>query len=136
MSQDEIFGDTSGFFAAFLESDARHQVAISVLTPAITIITTKLVVIETISLLTKRISSFHAHMWFDSLLESKGIMVMEYETSLMQEAEKFWKKMKDKQWDLIDCYSFCFMHKHHLSFAWTFDHHFTQAGFATILEGK
>ncbi|MDQ6912178.1 MAG: PIN domain-containing protein [Verrucomicrobiota bacterium] len=95
-------------------------------------ITTQLVVIETVSLLTKRISSFHARQWYRRLRESAGVEVRAFSTEVFREAEKLWQSHRDKEWDLIDCYSFCVMRRESIRAALAFDDHFRQAGFQIV----
>jgi uncharacterized protein len=128
-----VFGDSSGFFAAFAENDIHHRAAVHALAPECTLITTRLVVFETISLITKRLSPFYARAWFQGLLKDKHVSIHEIEQPLLRDAERFWLKHRDKSWDLIDCYSFTVMRRNKISRAFTLDQHFRQAGFATLL---
>lgn len=127
-----LFADTSAFFAAFSEADARHPVALSALTGQTSLVTTRLIVIETVSLMTKRLSSFHAHAWHETIVKNQEIRVREVEADVLAASEKLWKQNKDKNWDLIDCYSFSVMRQERLMSAWSFDQHFIQAGFQLL----
>lgn len=126
------FVDSGGFYALASERDRRHSAAVARLASCSTLVTTRLVVIETVSLLSKRISPFHARNWYQRLKQSPGVQVREYEPSIFAEAEKLWQSRRDKEWDLIDCYSFCAMKREHIRSALAFDEHFRQAGFEIV----
>ena len=126
------FGDSGGFYALSSTRDRRHAAAVDYLGSFAAIVTTQLVVIETVSLLTKRLSPFHARHWYQRLKESPGVEIRDYSTAIFRDAEKLWQSHRDKEWDLIDCYSFCVMRRESISSALAFDEHFRQAGFEII----
>ena len=126
------FADSGGFYALSSERDRRHAIALHHLASFSTIVTTQLVVIETVSLITKRLSPFHARHWYRRLKDSPGVEIRDYRTEIFLEAEKLWQSHRDKEWDLIDCYSFCVMRRESIRVALAFDDHFRQAGFAII----
>lgn len=95
-------------------------------------ITTQLVVIETVSLLTKRLSPFHARHWYQRLQQAAGVEIRDFREDVFREAEKLWQSRRDKEWDLIDCYSFCVMRRESIQSAIAFDDHFRQAGFEIV----
>lgn len=129
---ERIFADSSGFFAAFAGNDTHHRASLNALSTEFTLITTRVVVFETVSLITKRLSPFYARAWFQGLLKDAHVVIHEIEPPLLREAERFWLKHRDKTWDLIDCYSFSLMRREKLARAFTLDQHFRQAGFATL----
>ena len=126
------FADSGGFYALSSERDRRHASAIARLADFSTIVTTRLVVIETVSLLTKRLSPFHARHWYHRLKHSPGVEIRDYAAEMFLEAEKLWQSHRDKEWDLIDCYSFCVMRRESIRVALAFDEHFRQAGFEIV----
>jgi len=79
--------------------------------------------------MTKRLSPFHAHAWHETIFKNQEVRVRGVEDGVLAAAEKLWKQNKDKDWDLIDCYSFSVMRQERLKTAWSFDQHFIQAGF-------
>lgn len=129
---ERVFADSSGFFAAFAGNDAHHGEALDALSAEFTLITTRVVVFETVSLISKRLSPFYARAWFEGLLKDRHIVIHEVEPLLLRDAERFWLKHRDKAWDLIDCYSFSLMRREKLTRAFTLDEHFRQAGFGTL----
>ena len=126
------FADSGGFYALSSERDRRHASAVARLASFSTVVTTQLVVIETVSLLTKRLSPFHARHWYQRLKQSPAVEIRAYAGEIFLEAEKLWQSRRDKEWDLIDCYSFCTMRREGIVTALAFDEHFRQAGFEII----
>ena len=126
--------DTSGFFSAYVQTDRFHDVTVQAFKRDTRLITTRSVVMETVSLLSKRISPFHARQWYELLHKDKALEILEWDKATYKEAEQVWKKHRDKAWDLIDCYSMAVMYRLKIKFALTYDHHFSQAGFETLLD--
>ncbi|MBI4024568.1 MAG: PIN domain-containing protein, partial [Verrucomicrobia bacterium] len=124
-----VFADTSGFFAVSAAENERHEPALAFLSRASRLVTTRFVVLETISLITKRISPLDARLWHEKFVGSRAVEVREFDEELYGKAERFWRKRPDKTWDLIDCYSFGVMHRERIEQALTLDRHFRQAGF-------
>lgn len=54
------FVDSGGFFALSSSRDRRHDAALARLASCSRLVTTRLVIVETVSLLSKRVSPFHA----------------------------------------------------------------------------
>jgi predicted nucleic acid-binding protein len=129
---EHIFADSSGFFAAFAGNDAHHRATVNALSAGFTLVTKRVVVFETISLITKRLSPFYARAWYQRLVKDAHVVVHEIELPVLRDAERFWLKHRDKTWDLIDCYSFSLMRHEKLTRAFTLDQHFRQAGFTTL----
>jgi predicted nucleic acid-binding protein len=75
------------------------------------------------------LSAFHAHEWHTAFTEVHGAEIREFDIQVYQEAERLWRQHQDKDWDLIDCYSFATMRRENIRRALTFDRHFSQAGF-------
>ena len=123
------FVDSGGFYALSSERDRRHASAVARLSAFSTVVTTRLVIIETVSLLTKRLSPFQARHWYQRLKQSPGVEIREFAVEVFLEAEKLWLSRRDKEWDLIDCYSFSVMRREKIGAALAFDEHFRQAGF-------
>ena len=129
-----LFTDTSGLYAVAAQENQRHKPALRLLESATGLVTTRFVVLETVSLITKRRSAPDAKRWYGQFLASRSLTIREHEPKLFREAEEFWRTYDDKDWDLIDCYSFMVMRRERLTTALTFDGHFRQAGFLIIEE--
>lgn len=59
--------------------------------------------------------------------------VVPFATRGMAKAFAFFKSRIDKEWGLVDCFSFEVMREKKIKQALTFDDHFRQAGFETLL---
>ena len=77
------FGDSGGFYALSSQRDRRHASAVSRLAALSTMVTTQLVVIEIVSLLTKRLSPFHARQWYQRLKQSLRVEIRDYEAAIL-----------------------------------------------------
>jgi uncharacterized protein len=60
------------------------------------------------------------------------VEIREFASEVFLEAEKLWLSHRDKEWDLIDCYSFSVMRREKIGAALAFDEHFRQAGFEIV----
>ncbi|MBI4663255.1 MAG: type II toxin-antitoxin system VapC family toxin [Verrucomicrobia bacterium] len=129
-----LFADTSGLYAVAAAENQRHAPAVRLLETASSLVTTRFIVLETVSLITKRRSARDAKDWYERFLASPSVSLREPEPKLLRLAEEFWRKHEDKDWDLIDCYSFIVMRHERLTSVLTFDRHFRQAGFRIIEE--
>ncbi|HVX83404.1 MAG TPA: PIN domain-containing protein [Phycisphaerae bacterium] len=129
-----IFADTH-FFVAFLnERDADHQRALdasrSIRGP---ILTTEYVLIETANALAA--VAFRTRFAdFARLLQTNSSIDMVWSTrALLSAGLALYSSRPDKDWSLTDCISFTVIKQKRISQALTHDHHFTQAGFRTLL---
>ena len=60
-------------------------------------------------------------------------MSFDYQTSRFWEAVDFYNSRRDQEWGFVDCASFQLMAANSIQEALTNDHHFTQAGFTTLM---
>ncbi len=107
----EIFIDTSGFYALLIQKDDRHKEATNILKSAATkrrgFVTTDYILDETAT-----------------LLKARG------HSALLRE----FLKHLDQAWSFTDCLSFCVMKEHRLRESLTKDEHFEQSGFIVLLK--
>lgn len=77
---------------------------------------------------------------FDRLLtsirSSPGVRFIPASRELFDAGAELYAARVDKAWSLVDCISFLVMQREGLTEALTTDHHFTQAGFVTLLAGQ
>jgi predicted nucleic acid-binding protein len=133
----EIFVDTSGFYALLIKADNRHRTAVAILRDAQKrkrrFLTTDHVLDETATLLKAR---GHVHLlgaFFDRVLKSQVCRVEWTDATRFHEAQAFFLKHADQDWSFTDCLSFRIMKELHLNDALTKDGHFSAAGFVVLL---
>ncbi len=60
------------------------------------------------------------------------IQIINLTDKYFEEAFKLYKKVTDKEWDLIDCFAIVVMKKYKIRKVLTVDHHFNQADFEIL----
>ncbi len=134
----EVFIDTSGFYAILVRSDDRHLAAEKIVRDARRgkrrFITTDYVLDETATLLKAR-GLVHLVGSLVRLIESSGGCRIEWtDPERFQDALAFFLKHTDQAWSFTDCLSFRIMKQLRLRDALTKDEHFSQAGFVVLLK--
>jgi predicted nucleic acid-binding protein len=134
----EIFVDTSGFYALLIKGDDQHEAAVRILREARRrkrrFVTSDHVLDETATLLKAR---GHGHLlsaFFDSLHTSHACRTEWTDPERFHRAQAFFLKHADQAWSFTDCLSFCLMKELRLRDALTKDGHFDEAGFVTLLK--
>jgi predicted nucleic acid-binding protein len=134
----DIFVDTSGFYALLIKGDDRHEAAVGVLRAARRrkrrFVTSDHVIDETATLLKARGFAHLLRTFFDSLQTSHACRTEWTDADRFHEAQHFFLKHSDQAWSFTDCLSFRLMHSLHLRDALTKDHHFPEAGFVALLK--
>lgn len=127
------FVDTSAWVALFDASDKYHSHAVDGLNPllgtSVMFLTSDYVFDETVTLLLQRGGQAQAVRFGNWVLSAKNIELTYVGHDVWQSAWEMFQSYEDKQWAFTDCTSFVLMRQHHLHHAFTFDHHFEQAGF-------
>ena len=117
--------------------DAAHAAAVAFYrSDGTPLLTTSLILVETLSLLTKRRGKALALQVGAGLLASSRLRIVHVDESLQREAWGLFGSSADKDWDLVDCVSFTVMRRHGVSEVFGFDRHFVQAGFRLVPERK
>lgn len=133
----EIFVDSSGFYALLIQGDDRHMTASGFLDKARRrgrrFITSDYVLDETATLLKARGYMRLVGPFFDKALESHACRVEWTDPDRFDQARKFFLKHADQAWSFTDCVSFCIMKEFRLRDALTKDKHFHEAGFVVLL---
>ena len=134
----EVFVDTSGFYALLVKGDSQHRSAGVILRVAQRrkrrFVTTDYVLDETATLLKAR---GHVHLlgaFFDRLLKSQACRIEWTDPARFHGAQAFFLKHADQAWSFTDCLSFRIMKELRLRDALTKDGHFREAGFAVLLK--
>jgi predicted nucleic acid-binding protein len=69
----------------------------------------------------------------DDLLTSDDVQVVHLTPALFDAAYSLFRRHRDKSWGLVDCVSFVAMTQEGVTESLTFDQHFSQAGFQTLM---
>ncbi len=69
----------------------------------------------------------------NSLRTNPNVSVIPQTSVQFTEALHRYRNRSDKEWGLTDCASFLIMEEHEIREALTYDHHFRQAGFQSLL---
>lgn len=134
----ELFVDTSGFYAMLIKGDDRHAAALRALREARrrkrSFVTTDYVLDETATLFKAR---GHVHLLpplFQKLDASRAFRIEWTDADRFGEVRAFFLKHADQAWSFTDCLSFRVMTQFRLRDALTKDKHFEHAGFKVLLK--
>ena len=132
----EHFIDTSGFQALMSKRDQYHSEAKAIREKLkqenSTGLTTDLVLSETITILRKHIGVDATYEFYSELLKDSNLAIIFSGSQDIHQAMEVFKRYDDKMFSLTDCLSFAVMEKRGVKHAFTFDHHFEQAGFEMV----
>ena len=134
----EVFVDTSGWAAAFVDTEKHHRKAAQYIKQwqqeLRRLVTTNYVVNELVSLLTSRktprpiILQHLTILYSDPLLE-----IVHIDKTTDEKGRQLLRERVDKQWTLVDAVSFVVMQERGITEVLTEDKHFEQAGFIRLL---
>lgn len=128
-----VFIDTSYLLALELAKDQNHLIASrhwKELQPDVPrLVTTSYVFDETVTFFNSRGYHARAKKIGNSLLHSALVQFIHVDQELFEQGWQYFQKFQDKAYSLTDCISFIVMERLDLSIAFTFDKHFSQAGF-------
>lgn len=134
----EIFVDTSGFYALLDKTDDQHRAADRILRSAQKnkrrFITTEHILDETATLLKARGNGHLLGDFFARLQSSQACRIEWTDPVRFQDGQAFFLKHADQEWSFTDCLSFCLMKELKLRDALTKDSHFHAAGFVALLK--
>lgn len=133
----EVFVDTSGFYAMLVEGDEKHPTARRAVRDARRrmrgFITTDYVMDVTATLLKARELAHLLSPFFEKLDASRAFRIEWTDAERFHEVRGFFLKHVDQAWSFTDCLSFRVMASLRLRDAMTKDSHFEQAGFFSLL---
>ena len=134
----EIFVDTSGFYALLIRGDDQHQAADRILREARRrkrgFVTTDYVLDETATLLKARGFVHLLGPFFETLESSQACRIEWTDSERFGETQTFFLKHADQAWSFTDCLSFRVMKQRRLRDALAKDAHFQEAGFRVLLK--
>lgn len=134
----EVFVDTSGFYAMLVKGDDQHAAVQRILREARRrkrgFVTTDYVLDETATLLKGRGRVHLLAPFFDKLDASRALRIEWTDADRFGDGRTFFLKHSDQKWSFTDCLSFRIMTEFRLRDALTKDAHFKHAGFKVMLK--
>jgi predicted nucleic acid-binding protein len=134
----EIFVDTSGFYALLIKADDRHAAAGRHLREARRrkrrFVTSDYVLDETATLLKARGHVYLLGAFFEKVLASQVCRIEWTDPECFHAVQAFFLKHHDQSWSFTDCLSFRIMTELRLRDALTKDGHFHEVGFIVLLK--
>ena len=129
-----VFLDTSYLLALEVANDQYHRTAVEHWNRAQAdglpgLVTTSSVLAEVVTYLNSRDLHAKATQVGADLLQSPSVHLVHVDESLFLEAWRLLIQHADKRFALTDCASFILRRRLGITTAFTFDHHFRQAGF-------
>lgn len=133
----EIFVDTSGFYALLVRQDDRHEAARQILTDSRSrkrsFVTTDYILDETATLLKARSLSHLLRPFFDRVMDSRACRIEWIASDRFRRFVQFFLKHQDQDWSFTDCVSFGVMKELRIRRALSKDKDFQHAGFEPLL---
>ena len=134
---DDVFADACYWIARLNERDSLHDIAtlLSDTLGSRRVVTTELVLTEVLNFFAelgpakRRAAVTLAR----ELRDGPDVDVVELAAIRFWNAVDFYNSRPDQEWGLVDCTSFQLMQNQDIRQALTNDHHFTQAGFTTLM---
>ncbi len=134
----DVFVDTSGFYALLVKGDDQHAAAARVLREGRRrkrgFVTTDYVLDETAALLKARGRLHLLTPLFEKLDASRAFRIEWTDAERFHDVRAFFLKHADQAWSFTDCVSFRVMTHLRLREALTKDAHFARAGFTALLK--
>jgi len=131
-----IFLDSGYLIALIRKKDACHVTALEAAASYTgPFVTTDLVLVELANSLSKPPYRKNVVAVIEKIHADNETTVVPFTSQGMSKAFSLFKSRIDKEWSLVDCFSFEVMKEKRLKQALTFDDHFRQAGFDTPLLG-
>lgn len=125
-----VFIDTSFYIAFASPRDRWHQEATAIGSKCRgTMITTEFILVELGNYLCAVSKRRSASQIISMLRSDKRTVIIPASSQMVEAGTSLFNKRGDKSWSLTDCISFALMEKEEIRQAYSFDHHFSQAGF-------
>jgi predicted nucleic acid-binding protein len=132
-----IFADTSYWIALLSPRDTLHNKALSVSAKfsSARIITSEMVLVELLNSFSEADSRSRnaAARLAEDLRATTRVRVVAQTPEQFEAALQQYKRADDKNWSITDCASFQIMERERIRSAFTYDKHFSQAGYETLL---
>jgi uncharacterized protein len=129
-----IFVDASIWYAAYVDEDAGHERALTLLAkPNDRLVTTDYVVDELLTLMVARNQKAVARKVGVSLLSGQLCEIVWISRDDVRGAWQVFNGFEDKAWSFTDCISCVVMQRLGVTQAFALDEHFKQFGFVSVL---
>jgi predicted nucleic acid-binding protein len=129
-----ILVDTSAYFALVDKTDRHHLAAVTFIrSHDAPLVTTDLVIVETLNLVQARIGHRHAVRLGKQLLNPALTTVLKVSEEDVAQAWRLFQRYRDKGFSFTDCTSFALMERMQITTAFAFDTHFRQYGRLAIV---
>jgi uncharacterized protein len=136
MEERTLFVDTGAWFSLVDNSDHYHERAIGIYPGLLKgyhhLTTTNLVIAETYILIRRTIGHQPAIAFLENIAASPRIMKIYSDSKMEDAAEDILRHYKDQDFSYTDAVSFALMKHYKIDHAFSFDRHFTTAGFILI----
>jgi predicted nucleic acid-binding protein len=131
-----LFIDTAGWIACADSADPAHARCCAARDGALeagqTLVTTDLVVDETLTLLRFRLGPGAVETWWQQVDRSPRLRWERIDSDRFEKARQLFFQYRDKDFSFTDCTSFVTMREVRLTHAMTTDRHFRQMGFQVV----
>jgi predicted nucleic acid-binding protein len=132
-----VFADTSFWIAVSSQRDQYHSAAIAwarhLMAGKNVVVTTEAVLWEWLNAMAGPSTRAAAAEGYRRTHRDSQVQVVAGEEKLIESAVELYRTREDKHWSLTDCLSFVVMTQRQIGEALTFDYHFQQAGFRSLL---
>lgn len=129
-----ILVDTSAYFAVFDRTDKNHLKAVNFLKDnTLPLVTTNLIVVETINLVNARLGHQQAISVGNKLFDKNVTTVLNISSEDERKAWQIFQRYTDKDFSYTDCTSFAIMERLKIKKAFAYDVHFVQYGKFSII---
>lgn len=126
-----IFADTSAFYALVDKSDQFHETATESLTKIlqneIPLFTSNYIIVETISLLQRRIGMDAVKVFINQIIPTLKVEWINFR--IHQKTMSKFLRINRRKLSFVDCSSFVIMEENHVEQAFANDKHFEDNGF-------
>ncbi len=127
------FADTFFYLALLDSGDQYHaRVVAHAKGPALTIVTTRWVLVETANALARSEFRTTVATFLERMERDAELTIIPDSDALYRRGLELYGQRGDKNWSLTDCISFVVMEQEGLREALTGDRHFAQAGFVPL----
>ena len=131
----KLLVDTAAWAALELANDHNYSAAFEFRQEAgrtYRWVTTNWIIWETVTLLQQRGTHTKATQFYERVWQSASLDIVQVVPPHETLAWDIFRHYADKRFSAVDCISFAVMKTMRITSAFTFDHHFRQAGFQTL----